>query len=66
MLTYTYFCTDCDKEYEILQNITDTCLSQCKTCLSTNFKKVIKVSNFQLKGSFPGKEIRSNSLARSL
>ena len=66
MITYTYYCSDCDKELEIKQNITDSVLDQCTVCNSSSFKKVIKSCNFSLKGEgWAGKDIRSNSMARA-
>jgi putative FmdB family regulatory protein len=66
MITYTYYCTNCDKELQIKQRITSDQLTSCPDCNSSNFKKVIKSANFALKGSgWAGKDIKSNSMARA-
>jgi len=65
MITYMYYCSDCDKELQIKQKITDTRLTSCPECNSTSFKLVIKSVQFALKGEgWAGKDIRSNSMAR--
>jgi len=65
MITYTYFCSDCNTESEHKQNITDSVLDHCPKCNSSDFKKVIKSVQFVLKGEgWASKDIRSNSMAR--
>ncbi|MCC6933432.1 MAG: zinc ribbon domain-containing protein [Deltaproteobacteria bacterium] len=51
MPTYAYKCFDCEKEFEVFQKITDSPVAQCEGCGSSNVKRLLFASPFQLKGS---------------
>jgi len=63
---YEYKCTECGKEFEVFQKITDAPLETCKFCAG-KLRKLISQSTFQLKGSgwyvtdYKGKERKSGS-----
>ncbi|MBW2039324.1 MAG: zinc ribbon domain-containing protein [Deltaproteobacteria bacterium] len=50
MPIYEYQCTNCGREFEVMQKITDEPLQECKYC-SGKLQRVISLTNFQLKGS---------------
>jgi putative FmdB family regulatory protein len=50
MATYDYYCSECDCDQEEVHGMTETPVITCPTC-STKMSKVIRSSNFQLKGS---------------
>jgi len=60
MITYTYNCTNCGI-IEQKQSITSSVLTLCPFCPDGYLTKVIQSANFCLKGSWPGKENKSNS-----
>jgi len=51
MPIYEYFCSDCDRSFEVTQKITDGPLTSCPTCGSTHIRKLISLSSFKLKGT---------------
>ncbi len=51
MPIYEYHCNQCDRDMEILQDITDDPRSECPKCQSTDFHKKVSVSSFRLTGS---------------
>ena len=50
MPIYEYRCSECGKEFEIMQKITDDPLSQCISCQG-NVQKLISNTSFHLKGT---------------
>lgn len=50
MPIYEYKCTECQKEFEVFQSITDDSVPPCKFCQG-KAKKMISRSSFHLKGS---------------
>ncbi len=50
MPIYEYRCSECGKEFEMMQKITDDPLSKCKFCHG-NVQKLISNSSFHLKGT---------------
>jgi putative FmdB family regulatory protein len=51
MPIYEYHCDSCDKNTELLQDIDEEPVKSCPQCKSENFRKVISVSSFRLKGT---------------
>ena len=51
MPIYEYFCENCKKKQEILQEIDEAPISECPLCNSKNIKKMVSVSSFKLKGN---------------
>ncbi len=49
MPIYEYKCSNCDREFEVVQKITDEPLQVCKYC-SGKLQRLISLTNFQLKG----------------
>lgn len=47
---YDYECQQCKNIFEIQKRITDESAETCPKCSSDDTKKVISVTNFQLKG----------------
>ena len=50
MPIYEYRCSECGKEFEIMQRITDDPLDQCISCQG-KVRKLISNTSFHLKGS---------------
>ena len=50
MPIYEYQCQKCEKTFELLQNINDPPLKQCRYC-NGKVEKLISLSSFQLKGT---------------
>lgn len=50
MPIYEYICTDCGKEFEVIQKASEAPLTQCEACGGTLEKK-LSLTSFQLKGS---------------
>jgi putative FmdB family regulatory protein len=50
MPVYEYQCTECNKEFEIMQKMTDEPLSECSEC-GGKLKKLITHTSFVLKGT---------------
>ncbi len=50
MPIYEYRCSECGKEFEMMQKITDDPLSTCKFCQGS-VQKLISNSSFHLKGT---------------
>lgn len=50
MPIYEYRCTKCNKEFEVMQKITDNPLTVCNSC-GGELKKLITNTSFVLKGS---------------
>ncbi len=50
MPVYEYECTKCNKQFEIMQKISDDPLTRCREC-GGNLKKLITNTSFVLKGS---------------
>jgi len=50
MPVYEYRCTKCDKEFEIMQKITDEPLVKCQAC-GGELRKLITNTSFVLKGT---------------
>ncbi|WP_297475705.1 zinc ribbon domain-containing protein [Ferrovum sp.] len=51
MPLYDYRCTNCGKEIEVLQKISDPAPSQCPACGQATLSKKLTAAGFQLKGS---------------
>lgn len=51
MPTYEYKCFSCNKEFEVVQKITEEPLKTCPSCQSSNFKRLISSTSFLLKGT---------------
>ncbi|MGM0595516.1 MAG: FmdB family zinc ribbon protein [Myxococcota bacterium] len=51
MPIYEYFCENCKKKQEVLQEIDEAPIEECPLCKSPNIKKLVSVSSFKLKGS---------------
>ena len=49
MPTYEYKCTDCGREFEVRQRISEPALTQCETCGGT-LKRLLSAAPFILKG----------------
>ncbi len=43
MPTYEYWCDDCNKNYDIIQRITDPKIEECEKCGSDKFTRKISV-----------------------
>jgi putative FmdB family regulatory protein len=50
MATYVYHCYECEYDKEVVHGMTESPKVECKECERT-MSKVIRSSNFQLKGS---------------
>ena len=50
-LTYRYRCTECGREEEYKQRITEDPLTECEHCGEHALKRIIQGSKFLLKGS---------------
>ncbi len=50
MPIYEYQCTKCEKEFEVMQKMTDEPLSECSSC-GGKLKKMITNTSFVLKGT---------------
>ena len=50
MATYVYHCPECEYDRDVVHGMTETPEIVCIDC-STKMSKVIRSSNFQLKGS---------------
>jgi putative FmdB family regulatory protein len=50
MPIYEYQCTKCNKEFEVMQKMTDEPLSECSSC-GGELKKMITNTSFVLKGT---------------
>lgn len=50
MPIYEYRCSECGKEFEVMQKITDDPLTQCISCQG-NVRKLISNTSFHLKGT---------------
>lgn len=51
MPIYEYLCENCKHKQEVMQKISDIALSECPSCRTQGFKKIISASSFVLKGS---------------
>ena len=51
MPIYEYLCSACESEFEKEQRITDESISECPKCGSSEVKRLISQTSFQLKGS---------------
>lgn len=49
MPTYEYKCSDCGREFEVRQRISEPALTQCETCGGT-LKRLLSAAPFILKG----------------
>jgi putative FmdB family regulatory protein len=50
MPIYEYRCKKCDREFEVIQKVSDSPLRKCRGC-SGRLEKLVSRSSFQLKGS---------------
>lgn len=50
MPTYEYQCTDCGREFEVRQRISEPALTQCETCGGA-LKRLLSAAPFILKGA---------------
>ena len=50
MATYVYHCSECEYDEDVVHGMTETPDIFCDVC-NEQMKKVIRSSNFQLKGS---------------
>lgn len=51
MPIYEYSCTDCKKNIDLMQKITDEPLKICPNCSHDTLVKLVSAAGFQLKGS---------------
>jgi len=51
MPIYAYKCTDCGREQEVLQKISDAPLTDCPACGHASMVKMVTAAGFQLKGT---------------
>lgn len=51
MPIYVYQCSGCNSEQEVLQKISDTHITECPKCGSTQIAKKLTTAGFALKGS---------------
>jgi putative FmdB family regulatory protein len=51
MPIYAYQCTECHREVEVLQKISDAPLTECPGCQRSSLVKKVTAAGFQLKGS---------------
>lgn len=51
MPIYSYRCTSCGNQQDILQKISDAPLGTCPVCSAATFSKQVTAAGFQLKGS---------------
>jgi len=51
MPIYEYVCTDCAHEFEMLQKMSATPLSDCPACEKSTLRKKISAPGFRLSGS---------------
>ena len=51
MPIYSYRCTSCGNQQDILQKMSDEPLDTCLVCDAVTFKKQVTAAGFQLKGS---------------
>ncbi len=51
MPIYEYFCTGCGHEFEILQGIKESVLTNCPGCSQSTLQKKISAAAFHLKGT---------------
>jgi len=51
MPIYAYKCSDCGRETEVLQKISDAPLTECPHCGRSSLVKQVTAAGFQLKGS---------------
>ncbi len=51
MPIYEYQCQSCGHEFEILQKVSDSPLTQCPECQQDSLQKKISAAGFRLKGS---------------
>ena len=51
MPTYAYKCFECEQEFEVFQKITDAPIAKCEHCGSSNVKRMLFATPFQLKGT---------------
>ncbi|MBI5902115.1 MAG: zinc ribbon domain-containing protein [Deltaproteobacteria bacterium] len=51
MPIYEYRCTDCGKEFEVIQKFSDKPITDCVHCSGKKVEKLISQSSFVLKGS---------------
>lgn len=51
MPIYEYRCSDCGHEFEALQKISESPLSECPACHAPSLRKKVSAAGFQLKGS---------------
>jgi len=50
MPIYEYQCGACNHEFEAMQKMSDTALTDCPECTKPELKKLISASGFRLKG----------------
>ena len=50
MPIYEYYCDSCDKEFEVIQKISDQVLTECPECQGNTLRKLTSMSAFHLKG----------------
>lgn len=51
MPIYEYECTNCHKQFDLMQKISDTPAKQCPQCFKDTAVRLISAAGFQLKGS---------------
>lgn len=51
MPIYEYRCEACDHEFEAIQKISDSVLTECPQCGAPKLKKLISAAGFKLKGN---------------
>ena len=51
MPIYEYQCTNCHKQFDLLQKITEEPVTQCPDCLKNTAIRLVSAAGFQLKGS---------------
>ena len=50
-MTYTYQCSECGHQFDIIQKISDGPITQCEKCAGYVSKIISQPSSFILKGS---------------
>lgn len=51
MPIYEYECTDCARQFDVMQKISEPALRDCPHCKSPSVRRLLSASGFQLKGS---------------
>jgi putative FmdB family regulatory protein len=51
MPIYEYECTNCHKQFDLMQKISDTPAKQCPQCFKDTAVRLVSAAGFQLKGN---------------